>query len=140
MSSPAGINIIQGEYRVSDGQDVVLTTLLGSCVAACIWDPALHVGGMNHFLLPGDSDQQIRDSERYGVHLMELLVNALLRQGASRQRLLAKLFGGANLNISLADIGRAATRLGYAPTHTLVQGLGEAMPWYLGFIAQQTTA
>ena len=105
MSSPAGINIIQGEYRISDDQDVVLTTLLGSCVAACIWDPLLHVGGMNHFLLPGDSDQQIRDSERYGVHLMELLVNALLRHGASRQRLLAKLFGGANLNVSLADIG-----------------------------------
>jgi chemotaxis protein CheD len=98
-------HIIQGEYRVSNDPDVALTTLLGSCVAACIWDPVLHVGGMNHFLLPGDNEQQIRDSERYGVHLMELLVNALFRQGASRQRLVAKLFGGANLNTQLADIG-----------------------------------
>ena len=102
MGSLATSNhIIQGEYRVSNDPDVALTTLLGSCVAACIWDPVLHVGGMNHFLLPGDNEQQIRDSERYGVHLMELLVNALFRQGASRQRLVAKLFGGANLNTQL---------------------------------------
>lgn len=103
---PSGTqHIIQGEYRVSDHPDAVLTTLLGSCVAACIWDPLLNVGGMNHFLLPGDNEQQIRDSERYGVHLMELLVNELFHHGASRQRLVAKLFGGANLNSQLADIG-----------------------------------
>ncbi|MBX9739203.1 MAG: chemotaxis protein CheD [Beijerinckiaceae bacterium] len=104
-SLATGNHIIQGEYRVTADPDVALTTLLGSCVAACIWDPLLHVGGMNHFLLPGDNEQQIRDSERFGVHLMELLVNALFRHGASRQRLVAKLFGGANMNSQLADIG-----------------------------------
>lgn len=98
-------HIIQGEFRISNRPDSVLTTLLGSCVAACIWDPVLQIGGMNHFLLPGEDDAQIRASERYGVHLMELLVNGLLREGASRQRLQAKLFGGANMNSSLADIG-----------------------------------
>ncbi len=98
-------HIIQGEYRISNAPDCVLSTLLGSCVAACIWDPILKIGGMNHFLLPGEDDAQIRDSERYGVHLMELLVNGLLREGAARQRLNAKLFGGGNMNSSLADIG-----------------------------------
>lgn len=98
-------HIIQGEYRISNRPDSVLTTLLGSCVAACIWDPILQIGGMNHFLLPGEDDAQIRDSERYGVHLMELLVNGLLREGAARSRLNAKLFGGGNMNSSLADIG-----------------------------------
>jgi chemotaxis protein CheD len=101
----SGDHIIQGEYRISNKPDAVLTTLLGSCVAACIWDPVLAIGGMNHFLLPGEDDAQIRDSERYGVHLMELLVNGLLREGASRQRLQAKLFGGGNMNSALADIG-----------------------------------
>ena len=97
--------IIQGQFRVSDRACSVLTTLLGSCVAACIWDPVLKIGGMNHFLLPGEDDPQFRNSERYGVHLMELLVNALLREGASKPRLQAKLFGGANMNSALADIG-----------------------------------
>ncbi len=106
MSAPATSDyIIQGEYRVSNKPETVLTTLLGSCVAACIWDPMLQIGGMNHFLLPGEDDPDSRDCERYGVHLMELLVNALLREGASRQRLNAKLFGGANMNSALADIG-----------------------------------
>jgi chemotaxis protein CheD len=105
ITPTGGGHIIQGEFRISNDPEAVLTTLLGSCVAACIWDPLLHVGGMNHFLLPGDNEQQIRAAERYGAHLMELLVNALLSAGATRQRLVAKLFGGANLNSSLADIG-----------------------------------
>ena len=88
---------------------VMLTTLLGSCVAACLRDPDLAIGGMNHFLLPGnegDFEGGVgRDAERYGVHLMELLVNGLLRQGARRERLEAKLFGGARTMEGLADIG-----------------------------------
>jgi CheD chemotactic sensory transduction len=93
------ILIVQGEYHVTGEQDVVLTTLLGSCVAACLRDPGLAIGGMNHFLVPGrDGDLEDglpREAERYGVHLMELLVNGLLRLGARRERLEAKLFGGA---------------------------------------------
>ena len=82
------INLVQGEFRVSDDPQVVFTTILGSCVGACIRDPVRGVGGMNHFLLPGaEAGADARDSERLGVHLMELLVNGLMRQGAHRDRL-----------------------------------------------------
>ncbi len=101
------VNIIQGEYFVSDEDDVVVSTLLGSCVAACLHDPLARVGGINHFLLPGDRGSA---SERVGVHLMELLVNGLLKNGASRDRLEAKLFGGAKSFAGLNDIGAENAR------------------------------
>jgi chemotaxis protein CheD len=104
---PQKVHIIQGQYHVSDQPNVVLMTLLGSCVAACIHDPLARVGGMNHFLLPGaDRDTNTREAERYGVHLMELLVNGLLQRGARKDRLQAKLFGGARTLERLSDIGR----------------------------------
>ena len=102
------VHIIQGEYNVSDDPDVVLTTLLGSCVAACLRDPVARIGGMNHFLLPGQEAGEGAPrgaGETYGVHLMELLVNGLLRRGARRDRLEGKLFGGARTMDGLADIG-----------------------------------
>ena len=100
------VNIIQGEYFVTDDPDVVVTTLLGSCVAACIRDPIARVGGINHFLLPGSEIRMnAGEAERYGVHLMELLVNGLLQRGARRDRLEAKLFGGARTIEGLSDIG-----------------------------------
>ncbi|MHB8883698.1 MAG: chemotaxis protein CheD [Methylovirgula sp.] len=99
------VNIIQGEYFVTDDPNVVVTTLLGSCVAACIRDPVARVGGINHFLLPGAEIRMNGEAERYGVHLMELLVNGLLQHGARRERLEAKLFGGARTVEGLSDIG-----------------------------------
>jgi len=99
------INLVQGEYKVSADPSVVFSTILGSCVGACIRDPVAGVGGMNHFLLPGAEN----DSERVGVHLMELLVNGLMRQGASRDRLEAKIFGGARMMQGLSDIGKKNT-------------------------------
>jgi chemotaxis protein CheD len=102
------INIVQGEQHVDSSPDLVLTTLLGSCVAACLWDGQARVGGMNHFLLPG-SEPEAREaagaSMRYGVYAMELLVNGLLRRGAQRGRLQAKLFGGACMVQGLTDVG-----------------------------------
>ena len=95
------ITIIQGERRVARSQDVVLATLLGSCVAACLWDGVAQVGGMNHFLLPNQGAQSVS----YGVHAMELLINDLLIAGASRARMQAKLFGGARIRQGLTDIG-----------------------------------
>ena len=76
--------------------DTALTTTLGSCVAACIRDPILRIGGMNHFLLPEGS---IGDGApaRYGSYARELLINVLLKRGAHRKRLEAKVFGGANV-------------------------------------------
>ncbi|MGI3901827.1 MAG: chemoreceptor glutamine deamidase CheD [Janthinobacterium lividum] len=108
-------HVIQGEQRVSDDPNEVLATLLGSCVAACLHDPVARVGGMNHFLLPGDSGSERGHSERFGVHAMELLVNALLVRGASRVRLEAKLFGGASTMQGLTDIGslNAAFAVGF---------------------------
>ena len=100
------INIVQGEQAILSDPDAVLSTLLGSCVAACLRDPVAGVGGMNHFLLPGDQfDTGGGGAERHGVHAMELLVNGLLRRGAARSRLEAKLFGGARIMSGLTDIG-----------------------------------
>jgi len=101
------IHIVQGEYKVTDDPDVVVSTLLGSCVAACIRDPAAGVGGMNHFLLPGEDGRSYsHEAERYGDYLMELLINGLMKQGAHRDRLQAKLFGGARMMGGLSDIGK----------------------------------
>jgi len=104
------IHIVQGQQHVDSDPNVVLTTILGSCVAACMWDSQAGIGGMNHFLLPGKVTPArpgggAPSSLRYGVHLMELLVNALLRKGAARDRLQAKLFGGACMIRGLTDVG-----------------------------------
>jgi len=100
------VHVVQGEHHVTDDPEAVVTTILGSCVAACMRDPVAGVGGMNHFLLPGcDRGRSTSDSVRYGVHAMELLVNALLAIGARRDRLEAKLFGGARLITGLTDVG-----------------------------------
>ncbi len=92
------VTVIQGEWVVSHDPALVMTTILGSCVAACIRDPEARIGGMNHFLLPETNASVAAsrsfEAERYGVHLMELLVNGLLKDGARRNRLEAKLFGG----------------------------------------------
>lgn len=98
------MHVVQGEYRVISDPRVVLTTILGSCVATCIWDEVAGVGGMNHFLLPGN-EAGSSDHVKYGVNAMELLINGLLKQGAARARLRAKLFGGAHVVQSLGDIG-----------------------------------
>ncbi len=101
------VHVVQGEQFVTDDPEAVLTTLLGSCVAACMRDPVAGVGGMNHFLLPGGRNQGLDSHARsHGVHAMELLVNALLQRGARRERLEAKLFGGARLIDGLTDVGR----------------------------------
>ena len=84
----------------------MLTTVLGSCVAACLWDASAGVGGMNHFLLPHGRVGERTDILRYGVHAMELLVNALLNAGARRSALEAKLFGGAHLTGGFSVAGR----------------------------------
>jgi len=103
---PNRIHIIQGDCYVTDEPDTVLTTVLGSCVAACMRDPVLGIGGMNHFLLPGDGERsRPGEAERFGVYLMELLVNGLLKRGATRHTLEAKLFGGARTVQGFADIG-----------------------------------
>src|SRR5690606_754835 len=97
------IHVIQGEYAVSDDSEAMICTLLGSCVSACMCDPVARVGGLNHFLLP--EGEGASSNLSYGVHAMELLINDLLRRGAKRNRLEAKLFGGARMIQSTHDIG-----------------------------------
>ncbi len=97
-------HIIQGQHFISESPQEVLSTLLGSCVAACFHDPVLKIGGMNHFLLPG-SDPRSNSCVRYGAHSMEELVNGLLRRGSRRERLQVWIFGGANVLDGLTKIG-----------------------------------
>ncbi|ALN71203.1 MULTISPECIES: chemotaxis protein CheD [unclassified Aureimonas] len=104
-NSESRIHVPQGEIRVATSAKTCLTTVLGSCVTACIFDPLAPAGGMNHFLLAGDGGTCSGASERYGVYLMELLVNGLLERGARRERLLGKLFGGASTGMSRGEIG-----------------------------------
>jgi chemotaxis protein CheD len=98
------VQLTQGETHVTTDPHEVLTTILGSCVSACIRDRVIGAGGMNHFLLPegGGAD---RDAMRYGVNAMELLINGLLKLGATRQTLEAKLFGGANVIATMSGVG-----------------------------------
>ena len=106
------VKLLPGEYYVTP-HDEAITTVLGSCVTACIRDAQAKVGGMNHFMLPEDSaarDQPSaaaleRPETRYGCYAMEILINDLLKLGAARERLEIKLFGGARILTSMTDIG-----------------------------------
>ncbi|AFN57004.1 chemotaxis protein CheD [Zymomonas mobilis] len=101
------IDVMQGEKQVSSEDDVVFSTVLGSCIAACLYDPIAKIGGMNHFLLaePSGSDQDPNSLKRYGVYAMEVLINAMLAKGAHRNRLRARLYGGATMRSGFGDIG-----------------------------------
>lgn len=98
------VHVVQGDFAITDHPGIVLTTILGSCVAACMRDPVAGVGGMNHFLLPGEVGEGA-NSTKYGVHAMELLINGLLQRGALRSRIECKLFGGAHVIRGLTDVG-----------------------------------
>lgn len=102
------VKIFAGDWYVSaPGEAVMISTILGSCVAACIRDPQAGIGGMNHFLLPGGESVDPRDSDaaRYGVFAMERMINAILSGGGMKQRLEVKIFGGGNVTGNSARIG-----------------------------------
>ncbi|MDO6731607.1 chemotaxis protein CheD [Marinovum sp. 2_MG-2023] len=103
------INVLQGETKFSDNPNELMTAILGSCVATAMWDPVALVGGMNHFLLPGNTHRS-SGNLRFGVNAMELLVNGLINRGARRDRLQVKLFGGAKMYSSGKEIGLANAR------------------------------
>jgi len=84
------VKVLPGEYYVT-GEDMIVSTVLGSCVAVCLTDTEGGIGGMNHFLLPDGGGA----TGRYGVYAMELLINGLMKAGARRHMLEAKVFGGA---------------------------------------------
>jgi chemotaxis protein CheD len=99
--------ILQGEYAVSRDPNELLSTVLGSCVAVCLWDAGAELGGMNHFLLPAAPGEAEARTLRYGAHAMEVLINELLKLGARRRALQAKLFGGAHVTDNLGLIGQS---------------------------------
>jgi chemotaxis protein CheD len=95
--------ILPGEYFVTDS-GMLLVTVLGSCVAACIRDTKSGMGGMNHFMLPDDGGREtVSASARYGTYAMEILINHLLKMGARRTNLEAKVFGGGAVMASLSS-------------------------------------
>jgi chemotaxis protein CheD len=83
------VKILPGQYHAMGGEGSI-STLLGSCVSTCLWDPVRKVGGMNHFMLPDGAG----DSGRYGSYAMELLINEMMKKGATRLTMEAKVFGG----------------------------------------------
>lgn len=104
------VKLLPGEYYVTD-KDMLLVTVLGSCVAACIRDSQSGIGGMNHFMLPdngSDTHAPVNSSARYGIYAMEILINQLLKLGARRSNLEAKVFGGGNVldGLTVANVGQ----------------------------------
>lgn len=101
---PVVRNVILGTFCVTSDPNEIVTTVLGSCVAVCLYDLQAGVGGMNHFLLPegrsGDLEEVV-----FGLHAMELLINDMLKKGAEKIHMQAKLFGGAQMIGGLSDIG-----------------------------------
>lgn len=104
------VKVLPGEYFVHD-EDILIMTTLGSCIAACLWDRVARVGGMNHFMLP-DVGNGGNDSGRYGSYAMELLINELLKRGATRMTLEAKVFGGGAVisGMSSINVGERNTK------------------------------
>jgi chemotaxis protein CheD len=104
-------NVHQGRFIVGGAPDLVLTTVLGSCVAACVYDPVLGIGGMNHFLLPGREQNDAAAGDvsgpalRDGSYAMELMINEIFKRGGKARNLLVKLFGGAKVVANLSDVG-----------------------------------
>jgi len=98
------VKLLPGEYYVTS-REMVLTTVLGSCVSACIYDQQNRVGGMNHFMLPGDKnhDDSPVECARFGSYAMDILIRELLRNGARRQDLIAKVFGGGNVQPAMVS-------------------------------------
>jgi len=102
------VKVLPGEYFVT-AENMVICTVLGSCIAACLWDRVLHVGGMNHFMLPeGDSADA---GGRYGSFAMEVLINEMIKLGARRENMQAKIFGGGQgmANFTTMNVGERNT-------------------------------
>jgi chemotaxis protein CheD len=87
------VKVLPGEFFVHD-EDILVMTTLGSCIAACIWDREKRIGGMNHFLLPDGGSGGGADGGRYGSYAMDLLIGELVKRGATRSTMEAKVFGG----------------------------------------------
>jgi chemotaxis protein CheD len=121
------VKILPGEYYVTRGAEAI-STVLGSCISACIRDPVKKVGGMNHFMLPEDAstgpnnwlDPSIGLATRYGSYAMESLINDLLKLGATRERLEIKVFGGGRVLSGVTDVG--ARNIAFVRSYLQLEG------------------
>lgn len=111
------VKVLPGEYFVAD-ENLVIMTVLGSCIAACIWDSRMRLGGMNHFMLPDGDSADV--SGRYGSYAMELLINEMLKLGARRESMQAKIFGGAQVmhTFTTMNVGERNTKFVIDYLHT----------------------
>lgn len=116
--------ILPGEYYVTS-HDEAITTVLGSCISACIRDPIAKIGGMNHFMLPikqGLNNRKSDDgAERYGNFAMEKMINDILRNGGNRERLEIKVFGGGRVMSGMTDVGKR--NIEFVKEYIKVEGL-----------------
>ncbi len=118
--------VVPGDYYVT-ASDELIATVLGSCVSACIRDPVIGLGGLNHFMLPGAerpgqwAQTGVDRAHRYGAVAMEHMINDLLKQGGQRERLEAKLVGGGRVLGGVADIG--ARNIAFAQEYLNREGL-----------------
>lgn len=101
------IRVLPGEFYFSE-KNRLITTVLGSCVAACIWDKKRGIGGLNHFMLPGKPSSDVDKSARYGNFAMKILISHIIQQGGKREDLVAKVFGGGKVmqQFTSLDIGQ----------------------------------
>jgi chemotaxis protein CheD len=131
--------ILPGEFYITRSEEAI-TTVLGSCISACIRDPGVGVGGMNHFMLPEDTTQGKSAwldgaglSTRYGSFAMESLINGLLKLGARRERLEVKLFGGGHVLKAAMDVGDRNIRFAHEWLATegyrvVAEDVGDVLP------------
>lgn len=106
----SSVYITQGETAVGSDKDMVISTILGSCISICLWDPVAGVGGMNHLLLPGQMTGN--DETSTGAVAMDRLINQMMPLGAERPRLHGKLFGGSSMLQGRTDIGSRNAEFG----------------------------
>lgn len=110
------VKVLPGEYFVTD-EDLLIVTVLGSCIAACLWDGRAQVGGMNHFMLPEGGGE---GGGRYGSYAMELLINEMMKKGARRESMQAKIFGGGQVmhSFTAMNVGERNTQFVLDYLHT----------------------
>jgi len=119
------VKVLPGEHYVSTAGQEMIVTVLGSCVAACVWDTRLKIGGMNHFMLPdggAGADVPVDKAMRFGNFAMEELINDILRRGGRRESLEIKVFGGGNV---LPGVGNASVSVGDRNTDFVRRYLSE---------------
>lgn len=119
-----GAKVLPGEYYVT-GNNMLITTVLGSCVSACLRDPVSGIGGMNHFMLPdgGDADSPVSTSMRYGAYAMEMLINRLLKAGVRRENLECKVFGGGAVIRGMTSINVGDRNAAFVRRYLKAEGI-----------------